>query len=210
MIRIIKTVVLAFMLTVLTAQAEEAGFINQIQTQAGDKLGVFLEKLREPIISYKDIQCLARNIYYESANEPEEGKVAVGLVTLNRANNPKYPNSVCAVVTQKTVLSVPQEVTVTTVNTSFFGRTEHRHDTQTTWVQKVVCQFSWNCMKVKSPKEDDPRWQESQRIAHELAIGGYEKYREKYANAHHFHATYVNPGWKLKKVSRVGGHIFYE
>ena len=211
MIRTIKTVVLAFMLTVLSAQAEEVGFISQVQTQAGDKLGIFLDKIKEPIISYKDIQCLARNIYYESANESEEGKVAVGLVTLNRANNPNYPNSVCGVVTQKTVLSVPQEVTkTTTVQTSFFGAKEQRRETQTTWVQKVVCQFSWNCMKVTSPKEDDPRWQESQRIAQELAVGGYADYREKYANAHHFHAIHVNPGWKLKKVSRVGGHIFYE
>ena len=73
-----------------------------------------------------------------------------------------------------------------------------------------VCQFSWNCHAVKKPKEDDPRWIESQRIAQALAEGDYSDYRDKYANAMHFHAVALKPGWKLKKISRVGGHIFYE
>ena len=32
----------------------------------------------------KQIDCLADNIYYEARSEPEKGKVAVALVTLNR------------------------------------------------------------------------------------------------------------------------------
>jgi spore germination cell wall hydrolase CwlJ-like protein len=32
----------------------------------------------------KQLECLARNIYWESANQPFEGKVAVAQVTMNR------------------------------------------------------------------------------------------------------------------------------
>ena len=51
--------------------------------------------------SEKEKHCLARNIYYESKHEPEEGMVAVGLVTINRTNHPSYPNDICNVVHQR-------------------------------------------------------------------------------------------------------------
>ena len=212
MIRIIKTVVLAFALTAVTVQAEEApGVMNQIKTQAQDTFGYVVDKITNPVISYQDIQCLARNIYYEAGSEPEEGKVAVGVVTINRANTPNYPSTICGVVKQKTVLTVPKKVATTKmVKTNWIEPPKPVTETQTTWVQTVVCQFSWNCMNVPKIKENDPRWQESQRVAYKLAQGGYEDYREKYANALHFHAKSVNPGWKLKRVNTVGGHVFYE
>lgn len=50
----------------------------------------------------KQIECLAKNIYYESGAESLEGKKAVAQVTLNRANHPSYPKSVCGVVYQRT------------------------------------------------------------------------------------------------------------
>jgi spore germination cell wall hydrolase CwlJ-like protein len=185
MIRIIKTMLLALMLTATQVHADE-----QSDTT---------------FLSLKDIECLARNIYYEAANEPEEGKVAVGMVTINRTESPKFPSTVCGVVAQKTVFSVPQ-VEVIEHKSLFKSTFENR----TTWANVVVCQFSWTCKRVSRPKLDDPRWLESQRIAMELARGGFESLREKYANALHFHAVHVSPGWKLKKITRVGGHIFYE
>ena len=70
--------------------------------------------------------------------------------------------------------------------------------------------FSWVCQGVKKPKADDPRWIESQEIALALARGEYDDYREKYAEAKHFHAVHVKPGWKLKRVAKTGNHIFYQ
>lgn len=134
-----------------------------------------------PWFSSNDVDCMARNIFHEAANEPEEGMVAVGVVTINRVNSGRYAESVCGVVNQRTG----------------FKR----------W---VVCQFSWTCTRVRTPKENDPRWIESQRIAIELSNGGYPEWREKYANSLHYHAYYVNPRWKLKRVTRTGAHIFYE
>jgi len=64
----------------------------------------------------KQLQCMARNIYWEAASEPFEGKVAVAQVTINRVQSGKFADSVCGVVYQKT---------------KFF--------------EKVVCQFSWFC-----------------------------------------------------------------
>ena len=50
----------------------------------------------------QQVACLAENIYYEAGYEPEDGKLAVALVTLNRTQSPKFPNNICGVVKQKT------------------------------------------------------------------------------------------------------------
>lgn len=52
--------------------------------------------------SQKEIDCLADNIYYEAGYEPDQGKIAVALVTLNRLQDPRFPKDICAVVKQKT------------------------------------------------------------------------------------------------------------
>lgn len=49
----------------------------------------------------KQVECLAKNIYYESATEPYEGKLAVAQVTINRTNNRNFPSDFCSVVYQR-------------------------------------------------------------------------------------------------------------
>jgi N-acetylmuramoyl-L-alanine amidase len=49
----------------------------------------------------KQIDCLADNIYHEAGYEPQQGKIAVALVTLNRVQDPRYPKDICSVVKQK-------------------------------------------------------------------------------------------------------------
>lgn len=49
----------------------------------------------------QQIQCMAKNIYYEAASEPFEGKLAVAQVTMNRTQSPQFPKTVCDVVYQK-------------------------------------------------------------------------------------------------------------
>lgn len=44
---------------------------------------------------------MAKNLYYEAAMEPYEGKLAVAQVTLNRTQNKNYPSDVCGVVYQR-------------------------------------------------------------------------------------------------------------
>lgn len=49
---------------------------------------------------YRALTCLTAAIYYEAANEPDEGQRAVAQVVLNRVRHPAWPNSVCGVVYQ--------------------------------------------------------------------------------------------------------------
>lgn len=140
-----------------------------------------VEKIYEMTLDEKELNCLAKNIYYESRGEPNEGMVAVGVVTLNRVEHPQFPDTICDVVHQRTK--------------SKDGKT--------------VCQFSWSCMRLKVPKETDPLWLESLTIAKNLLLGKYQEFQLKYINAHFFHNVSVNPGWNLRKVARIGSHIFY-
>ena len=49
----------------------------------------------------QEVECLAENIYFESAMEPKEGKLAVAFVTMNRLKSGKFADSICGVVKQK-------------------------------------------------------------------------------------------------------------
>lgn len=46
------------------------------------------------------LQCLTTAIYYEAANEPDDGQRAVAQVVLNRVRHPAFPPTVCGVVFQ--------------------------------------------------------------------------------------------------------------
>mgnify|MGYP003434613088 FL=1 len=64
----------------------------------------------------KELDCLVRNVYFESRGEPQKGKIAVALVTLNRVDHPKYPKSICQVVYQKNQFSWTKGYKPTKVN----------------------------------------------------------------------------------------------
>lgn len=173
-----------------------------------DKLGSFVTALATPVVDFKELQCLAKNIFFEAANEPEEGKVAVGLVTLNRAEDPRFPKTICGVVDQRVTRMIERQG-IREVKTVFSTRKEP----VTSWEKLTICQFSWRCMFVKTPKSQDERWLESQEIARNLLASNYAyaDYRDKYEGALYFHATNIRPVWAKQKkhVTRVGGHHFY-
>lgn len=52
-----------------------------------------------------EIDCLARNIYFEARGESNQEQVSVGFVTLNRLASIHYPNTVCEVVYQPSQFS---------------------------------------------------------------------------------------------------------
>ena len=164
-------------------------------------------------VNSKDLDCLARNIYYEAGLESEEGKVAVGLVTINRSNDEKYPHTICGVVNQKTVFSIPKTVTKIREITSgvVFKTVKKVKETQTVWVSHTICQFSWRCENVRKINYTDSRWASSLAVAQELLEGGYDEFRCKYADAEYFHEKHIHPAWASQKhkINRVGGHIFY-
>jgi spore germination cell wall hydrolase CwlJ-like protein len=127
----------------------------------------------------RQLECLTRNIYWEAASEPFEGKVAVAQVTLNRVKSGKFASSVCGVVYQKNII-----------------------------YEKVVCQFSWFCEgnhKVKAVYT--PLWKESEEVAKRVLFEGFRL--PSLEKAMYYHADYVQPGWKLPKIEKIGRHIFY-
>ena len=48
-----------------------------------------------------EVECLARNIYFEAGGESRAGKIAVAEVTMNRVKSRQFPRTVCGVVNQK-------------------------------------------------------------------------------------------------------------
>jgi spore germination cell wall hydrolase CwlJ-like protein len=127
----------------------------------------------------KELECLTRNIYWEAASEPFEGKVGVAQVTMNRVQSGKFANSVCGVVYQKNV-----------------------------FYEKVVCQFSWYCEgNHKMKAVHGPLWIESEAVAKKVLLEGFRL--PSLEAALFYHADYVSPGWKLPKIEKIGRHIFY-
>ena len=206
------SLVVALSSTVVVAeeiQVAQVTFKDQMINQANSFVERTVNIIATPFLSDKDVDCLARNIFYEAGSESTEGKVAVAMVTINRAQDPRYPQNVCGVVKQRTVTTVTKEITVPkTSNISWLAHNET--ETKTTLVQKVVCQFSWTCMRVSTPRADDPRWIESREVAEKIARNGYPELQAKYDEAMHFHAVYVKPGWKLPRIGQTGNHIFYK
>lgn len=217
----------SFLLSVLLAVGSSVVVANEVadvkaevsyRDQIVDQANRFVERtvnlIATPFLSDKDVECLARNIFYESGSEPKEGKIAVGIVTVNRAQDPRFGKSVCEVVKARTVVVKTREVKKTEmVKVGYFGPPEKMTSVSTVTEQVPVCQFSWVCSGyAKKPKSDDARWVESQEIAEAIARGEYEEYRGKYGTALFFHSTGVRPIWaKTKKfVTKTGHHLFYE
>ena len=194
--------------------AEEATFSNTMINQATTFVERTVNMIATPFLSDKDVECLARNIFYESGGEPREGKIAVGIVTVNRAQDPRFGRSVCEVVKARTVVAKTREVKKTElVRVGYFGPPEKVTTKHMVTEQVPVCQFSWTCQGyARQPKATDERWLESREIAEGIARGEYEEYKTKYGTALFFHSTGVRPIWaKTKKfVTKTGHHLFYE
>ncbi|TCT07184.1 cell wall hydrolase [Tepidamorphus gemmatus] len=72
------------------------------------------------------------------------------------------------------------------------------------------CQFSFACDGRPETIRDKQSWATALRIAEEALKGDY--FLDNVGMATHYHATYVNPRWGryLKRLERIGTHIFYQ
>jgi len=129
----------------------------------------------------REIECLAKNIYYEAATEPFEGKVAVAQVTINRTKSPHFPKDICSVVYE----------------TNFV-------------YNRLICQFSWYCeSKTKVRPIHIESYREAEAVAKRVLLEGY-KLNIITEDVLYYHADYVNPRWKKQRVAKIGKHIFYK
>lgn len=59
---------------------------------------ITLPPAKPDFVYLKNLHWLALNIYYESGNQPALGKIAVGVVTLNRIRDPRFSDTIEEVV----------------------------------------------------------------------------------------------------------------
>lgn len=142
------------------------------------------EAYRQGFVSTADrtqqLDCLTRNIYWEAASEPFEGKVAVAQVTINRVASGRFGEGVCGVVYQ-----------------------------QNNYLGKIVCQFSWVCEATHKIRPIYPAlYRESEEVAKKVLLENFRLSTMR--DALYFHGDYVSPNWGKKKISQIGRHIFYK
>lgn len=66
---------------------------------------VLVKTKKQVVLSAKDFDCLAKNIYHEAGVEDRAGKIAVAQVTLNRLEQGKWGKDLCKVVYAKSQFS---------------------------------------------------------------------------------------------------------
>jgi N-acetylmuramoyl-L-alanine amidase len=128
----------------------------------------------------RELNCLARNVYYEARGEPLAGQYAVAEVTMNRKASPLYPQSVCAVVYQKNWDDLR-------------GR--------------YVGAFSWTEFGTL-PQPDGADWTRAQKVAQDVYDGRYapELRGAMYFHATYIEPSWAR---EKKLVARIGGLVFY-
>jgi len=137
----------------------------------------------EEMYIHPSVECLAKNIYFEARNQDELGQIAVGLVTLNRVKDDRFPDNVCDVVHQGTYKG------------NYFRK--HR------------CQFSWYC---DGKSDDIVNKKIYKKILDLLPKVYYHSSWDDYTEGStHYHTHRVSPKWKSEKIqiATIGDHIFY-
>ena len=143
-------------------------------------------------VNHEEIHCLAENVYFESRGENIRGQYAVAHVTLNRVNNGDYPDTVCKVVRQKSVVRS---------------------------TGKRVCAFSWVCeprRTIKFVGRDGTindyaveQYNTALVVALKVLYGDVEDVTK---GATSFHNTSIpTPSWaqRMLRTVKIGNHVFY-
>lgn len=159
--------------------------------QATDVTGLSVDTSK---IDPEEAYCLAKNVYYESKGEDIRGQFAVASVTVNRAKDPRYPNTICEVVKQSAVIK---------------------------GTNRVVCAFSWYC---EGNKKKDLLLRNKDGTINQAAVEQFQvasivaikvlsgKVADNTGGATHFYNPSVaQPAWRdqLKKTVRLGNHDFH-
>ena len=140
---------------------------------------------KEETLSEADV-CLAKNIYHEARNQDTLGKIAVGLVTLNRVKDSRFPDTVCEVVfdSQMGINNQPK-----------------RHK----------CQFSWYCDGRSDRIHEQGAYEEIITLLSAIYFLSSNPVLDLTKGATHYHTYRVSPRWsaKLEKITQIDDHIFY-
>jgi spore germination cell wall hydrolase CwlJ-like protein len=155
------------------AKQQHAGFLNAFYVETANNTHLVSQD------TLTQLDCLAKNIFWEAANESFEGKVAVAQVTMNRLHSGRHGNSVCHVVYQR------QKVN-----------------------NVIVCQFSWTCTSKRRINPHNRRlFKESEEVAKQVYLENLRLTHIR--TALYFHSNSINPRWRKVRVAQIGRHIFY-
>ena len=166
------------MLSFLTIAAEPS-FADDVPIPEGDRFIV------------EEAMCLADNVYHEARNQPTAGQMAVISVTINRVNDPRFPNTICEVVKEG----------------------PHRPSWKGTGELIPVrhkCQFSWYCDGKSDTIFDTETWENIYLLTDGI-VSGKLHILDITEGATHYHADYVSPAWAKTKTKtiEIEDHIFY-
>lgn len=135
---------------------------------------------------FRQINCLAQNMYFEAGNQGQAGMAAVGDVVFNRLKFGVFPDGVCQVIDG--------------------GKRDQRG--------KLLngCDFSWRCDGLPHQVNDRALYGRAYEVAYNQYL--YRgKMPSLVGDARYYHADYVSPKngiWKhVCPVRKIGVHIFY-
>lgn len=147
-------------------------------------------------VELEQAYCLAENIYYEAKSEDIQGQFAVASVTLNRAKDPRFPDTICDVVRQTAMSRVSK---------------------------RLVCAFSWYCENDKKGREIPVKNKDgtiNQQVVDQFQVASIVAItvlggdvEDNTRGATHFHnPSSSQPAWRhsLIKTMRIGNHDFYK
>ena len=205
--------ILLFLLSIATASAVTMGFsigpgfAQPLLTDTNGNVKLLepskekLESNIEPKIGFdiEEARCLAENIYHEARDQGTAGWLAVAAVTLNRATDDRFPDTICGVVFQAETKEswTTKGKDVPEIERVFYP-VRHR------------CQFSWYC----DGKADDINhisiYLEIMSFT-QLLLSSQMMMFDITDGATFYHADYVTPSWARSKIKtiEIGDHIFY-
>jgi spore germination cell wall hydrolase CwlJ-like protein len=101
------------------------------------------------------------------------------------------------------------QVVMTRVRSEYYPTTICGVVYQGQW-NRNACQFSYACDGKPDAPREKKEWATSLDVARQVISG--KVYLTDIGGATHYHATYVRPRWRklVKRVKKIGGHIFYK
>ena len=144
----------------------------------------------EPHLDMEELECLAKNVYFEARGESTIGKIAVAHVTLNRVNSPRFPSTICGVVHQAVY--------------SKWWYEEHGKLVPV----RYKCQFTWFCDGKSDAINDMRAWQQSMAVAEDVMLDMTQD--PTHGAKWYYNPRLADPKWQYSyvKTATVGNHKF--
>lgn len=126
------------------------------------------------------LACLALAVYFEARSEPLAGQFAVAQIVVQRVESDRYPDTICAVVTQGPTHSNGFPV-------------------------RDACQFSFWCDGASERPRDHQAWMTARYVAAATLAGRRDS---RLDGALHYHTIDSDPFWSQPHGVVIGNHVF--